>query len=473
MATISSAFHLISGALDADQAALSIVSNNVANANTAGYTEEIPNWQENTPVEINGLNWGTGVTETGATSVRDRILNERLDQQQQLAASSNSRLSALDSVQALFPTNTGSSTSTAGDIGSDITGFFDSFASLEANPTDNSLRQQVLSTATTLAGDISNTAGELNAQQAGLDQEASSVVSQVNAITASIAHLNQQIESTSPNADAGVLEDQRQQALSQLSQLIGINQIKSENNGLSVTTTSGAMLVAENSSYPLTTGSVGGVTHFFVGTSDITAQLASGGGSLGGYITARDVDIPGVLNSLDQLAYGISTAVNTANNTGVDANGNTGTASNPLNIFAPTTTVAGSALGMSVVMTDPSQVAAASTGGGTGDNSNAVLMAGLASQAIVGTSTPTNFYSHLVTALGSTVAAVQTENTAQNASVTQLQNQVSALSAVNLNDEAASLQQMERSYQAASQVFNILNSVMTSALNLGVETAVS
>ena len=92
MGTINSAFSIMSQALDADQAALSIVANNVANANTTGYTREAPNWQENPPVEINGISYGAGVTETGATSVRDRVLEERLDQQQQLASASGSRL---------------------------------------------------------------------------------------------------------------------------------------------------------------------------------------------------------------------------------------------------------------------------------------------------------------------------------------------------------------------------------------------
>ncbi len=105
---------------------------------------------------------------------------------------------------------------------------------------------------------------------------------------------------------------------------------------------------------------------------DITSQLATGGGSLGGYLTARDQDIPGALNSLDQLAYSISTAVNTQNNAGTDLDGSTGTAASPLNIFSQPTTVAGSAAGMSVVMTDPNQIAAAGAGDGTGDNSNAV-----------------------------------------------------------------------------------------------------
>ncbi len=44
---------------------------------------------------------------------------------------------------------------------------------------------------------------------------------------------------------------------------------------------------------------------------------------------------------------------------------------------------------------------------------------------------------------------------------------------VNLNDEAAAMSTLENSYQAASQVFTLLNTMMASALNLGVETAVA
>ena len=473
MGTISSAFSLMSGALDADQSALSIVANNVANANTPGYTEETPNWQQNAPLEINGVSLGAGVTETGATSLRDRVLEERLDQQQQLASASGTRLTALDGVQALFTPDSGSTASAAGDIGSDMTSFFSSFSSLEANPTDNALRQQVLSSAATLAGDVSNAAASLNAQRSALDQEASGVTSQVNSLTGAIAQLNQQIQSTSPDADAGTLEDQRQQDLSQLSQLIGINQIKTENNGLSITTTSGQLLVSEGASYQLTTGTAGGVTHFYVGTTDVTSQLASGGGELGGYLTARDQDIPGVLSSLDQLAYSVSTQVNSLNNGGTDLDGASGTTANPLYIFNQPTAVAGSAASMNVVMTDPNQIAAAGLGQGTGDNTNAAAMANLANQSIVSGLSPTNYFSNFVSTLGATVSGVQAENTAQNASVTQLQTQNNALSSVSLDDEASSMTTLERSYQAASQVFTMLNTIMAAALNLGDQTTVS
>ncbi len=473
MGTINSAFNLISSALDADQGALNVVANNVANANTPGYTQEVPNWQENRPVEINGVEQGTGVRETGGISVRDRVLEERLAQQQQSASATGARLSALESLQTLFAPNSGASGQAVGDIGSDITSFFNAFSSLEAAPTDNALRQQVLSAGSTLAGDISSAAASVKAQGSALDQEAKAVTDQVNALTESIAQLNREIQSNSPEGDAGVLEDQRQQDLSKLSQLIGFSQITTESNGLSITTVSGELLVSEGSSFQLTTGLVGGETHFFVGTTDVTSQLASGGGELGGYLTVRDQDIPVVMSALDQLAYGISTCVNAANNSGTDLDGSTGTAANPLYIFSEPGAVFGSAATMSVIMTDPGQIAAAGLGQGTGDNSNAGVLAGLASQGIVSGESPSNFYAHFVTTLGSRVAEAQTDNTAQSASLTQVQTQRDSLSAVNLNDEAAMMQQIERSYQAASQVFNILNTIMASALNLGMQSTVS
>ena len=472
MGTINSAFNIISGGLDADQAALGVIANNVANANTTGYTEEQATFQENSPVTINGASFGDGVTETGAESMRDRVLEGRIDQQQQLESSSSARLTALNTMQSLFTPDSGSTSSEAGDIGNDITNFFDSFSSLESNATSNSLRQEVLSSAQTLTTDISNAASGLGQQQQALDQEATSVVGQVNSLTTSIAQLNQQIMSTSPDADAGTLEDQRQSDLSQLSQLIGINQITTANNGLTITTTSGQVLVSQNTSNQITTGKVNGVTHFFVGTTDATSDLMTGGGELGGDLTARDQDIPSALSALDNLAFTITTTVNAQQAQGTDFNGNPGA-----DIFAEPTQVAGSAQSMSVVMTNPNGIAAAAAGAdaSSGDDSNAVSLSALQStvQSQLNGQNPNSYFSDFMTQLGSTISEVQTENTAQSASVTQLTTQRNSLSEVNLNDEASSLTNMERSYQAASQFFTILDAVMASALNLGEETAVS
>ena len=191
---------------------------------------------------------------------------------------------------------------------------------------------------------------------------------------------------------------------------------------------------------------------------------------LGGLLTARDQSIPSALASLDQLAYGIATQVNTVNNAGTDLDGDAGNAGN---IFNAPTQVAGSAAAMAVVMTDPNKIAAAGLNLGTGDDSNAVAAANLATQSIINGQTPSDFYSNLVSTLGATVSETTTQNTALTASVSQLQSQVNSLSGVNLNDEASNLEQFQRAYQAASQVFSILNTVYAAAINIGVETAVS
>jgi len=128
---------------------------------------------------------------------------------------------------------------------------------------------------------------------------------------------------------------------------------------------------------------------------------------------------------------------------------------------------------MRVVMNNPSQIAASAAGAGTGDNSNARALAALGNDLIVAGLTPAVFHSNFVNALGAKVSHLHIEDRAQTASVAQLQTVRNALSGVNLNEEAAFMQQFERSYQAASQVFAILNRIMASAINLGTATSVS
>ena len=476
MATINTAFNIATGALDADQAALDVVANNTANVNTPGYTLEMPVWEQNDSVTLNGVNYGMGVQMTAAQSQRSLVLDQAVRQQTQAESASSAQLTALDQMQALFSgaTSAGTDTSASSGIGSDLSSFFDSLSSLEGSPSDDALREQVLSAAGTLASDFNGAAAQLESQQQSLNEQASSVVSQANTLLSDVAQLNLQIETTSPNADAGTLEDQRQEDLTQLSRLIGIHSVTTENNGLTVTTDGGALLVSEGQAYAMTSGESDGVTHFYDSLgSDITSDLTVGGGQLGGILTARDQDIPQALSSLDTLAYSVASQMNTQNEAGSDLNGDPGTAIFSLPADATEADPAGSATGISVIMTDPAGIAAAAAGEGSSDNTNIVAMANLQNQAIAGGTTATEFYSDFVTTLGSQVSEVSSENAAQQAALTQLQNQVGSLSGVSLNDEAAQLETLEQSYEAASKLFTTLDLVMVSALNLGVTTSYS
>lgn len=121
-------------------------------------------------------------------------------------------------------------------------------------------------------------------------------------------------------------------------------------------------------------------------------------------------------------------------------------------------------------MTDPSEIAAAAAGAGPSNDTNAIAMANQQNAGIVNGITPTAYFSDMVTSLGSLTSEVSSENTAQQAALTQLQSQIGSISGVNLNDEAAALETLEQSYQAASKLFTMLDQVMVSALNLGVAT---
>ena len=471
MATLNSALQIIAGALNADQGALNVTSNNVANANTPGYTREVPVFQANDAVTINGIAYGQGDQITSAQSQRSLVLNASVEQQTQAQQATNSESTALQQVQTIFNQVTTGSSSTVNSLGDQITNFFNSVTALEATPSSDTLRQSVLAAASTLTSTFNNVASQLTQQTASVSQQVQGVVQQINPLLTSIAQLNQQITASSPNADAGQLEDQRQNDLQQLSQYIGINVIQTQDNGLTITTTGGATLVSEGQAFQLTTGNVSGQLDVFStapGTAqDITAQQASGGGQLAGLLATRDQDIPAIQSQIDTLANSLATSVNAVQVAGADVNGNAGQP-----FFNIPTTVAGSAAGISVALTDPSQIAAAAIGNGPGDDTNLLALANVANQTVVAGDTPSDYYSSFITALGAQVSGLNTQNQAQQASLTQVQSQQSALSSVSLNEEAANLQTYETAYQSASQVFGILNTLMTSALNLGLPTTV-
>jgi flagellar hook-associated protein 1 FlgK len=263
------------------------------------------------------------------------------------------------------------------------------------------------------------------------------------------------------------LEDQRQAAIAQLSQYIGLDQITTSLNGIDLTTSNGTPLVSSQVAYPLSTAVVSGTLQVYGGDgTNVTSGLT--GGAIGGALEALTSTIPTIAGQIDTLAYSIATAVNTQNSAGLTASG---TAAG--NLFTIGTSSAGAAAAIGVATTDPNAVAAAGTGEGTTGNTNASALAALATTAIDGTQTASEAVSSTLAQIGEAAETATNDATVQQASLTQLTTQRDALSAVNLDTEASNLTEYQRSYQAASQVFSIVDTLLASAINLGVETAVS
>jgi len=465
VATLNTAWNISLSALKADQSALSTIANNTANATTPGYTEEGVVWQQADPLELPGGPVSDGVVDTGAVSQRDRVLNRAIDQQTQTQAATQARYGALEDLESIYSSAAGvSSTSTAG-IGNAMSGFFGSLQQLETLPSNPSLREAVLAAANNLAENFNAASSNLSQQQQTINGDVQDIVTQANGLLQSLAVLDAKIQSVAPNTDAGVLEDQRQQDLASLSQLIGTQQTTTERNGITLSTVAGNPLVEGGVAATLGTADIGGVTHIFLGTTDITSAVMAGGGQAGGLLQVASSDIPSALASLDTLAYQFGSEVNAQNEAGSDLNGNAGTA-----LFTLPSSAAGSSATIAVAMTDPSLIAAAASGAGPSDGTNAIAMAALASAATINGATPSNYLAAAVSSIGSTVAEVGATNTAQQASLTQLTNQQTALSGVSLDTEATSLANMEQAYEAASKVFTILDAIVADAINLGTST---
>jgi flagellar hook-associated protein 1 FlgK len=468
MGTLNSALALAQQALMANQAALNISSNNVANQNTPGYTREVATWQENDSVTIGNVTIGRGSSIGAAASQRDRILEMRVQTQTQAQAQSQSLESVLNQVQNIFSLSADSSSASSTALGTALNNFYNALSSLTVNPSDSATRQKVISAASNLVGAFNSASNQMAGVSSGLDQQVSGYVDNVNGLLSTIATLNQKISSTSPNGDAGVLEDQRQQAIAQLSKYIGLDQITNEDNQITLTTSNGAVLVSGSQSYAIGTTQVSGRTNITAGIppKDVTAGLT--GGAVGGVLEARDQLLPQYQNALDALAYQIGTQVNQVNEQGLDGNGNTGQA-----IFQLPAGANGAAALITMATTDPQSIAAAAVGEGSTGSGNALLLAGLANGTTVSGQTPLEFLTSLMGQIGSAAAAASADNTTQQAALTQLTSQRNALSGVSLDEEAANLTQYQRAYEAAAKIFSITDELMASALNLGVTTAVS
>jgi flagellar hook-associated protein 1 FlgK len=469
MGTLISAFNIAGEALAADQSALNTTASNVANENTPGYTREVANFQTNDLITLNGRGEQTdGVQALAPTSVRDRVLDQRVEQQTQVQSQSATLQSALSSLEDVFGLSASSGSTSLTALGSALNGFFGSLTSLVSDPSEPATRQQVLSAAGSLTSALNASSTQVAGIVNDLTQQAIETVGSANQLITTIAGLNAQIAAASPKTDAGALEDQRQEAITQLSQYVGLDQITTSGNGIDLTTTNGGELVAGAKAYTLTASSTGNGVQITGGIAGQNLSVGLTGGSLGGTLAALTNNIPAIQNHLDTLAYSIATAVNTQNEAGLDANGNPGQA-----LFTIGTTAPGSAGSIAVAVTDPNLVAAAGAGEGSSGSTNATALADLANAAIVGGDTASQYLASALSNVGTAAAGANTDLTVQQATLTQLTTQQNQLSGVSLDEEASNLTQYQRSYQAASQLFAIINTLLASEINLGYEATVT
>lgn len=455
MGGLSGSLNIVLQSLLTDQGAIEATSNNIANVNTPGYSRQRPDLEETPPIQIGGLNFGTGVQLKQIVSLRDSILDLRVNQETQQQGKLQGFLGPAQEIQSFFNETTGTG------LQASLTAFFNSLSQLSTSPSDLNVRQAVLSAAQNLSTSFNQAANNLSAVQNSVNLDVTQSVNQINSLTAQIATVNSQVSAAqAANQNPGTFIDQRQQLLNQLSNLVDISEINAGNGSLTITTSNGAPLVVGGQNFQLSTqaNAATGFQDIVSQGTVITSQIT--GGELAGQLQIRDQEIPSIQNSLDSLAFNLSSAVNAQHKAGFDLNGNAGG-----NLFTPLAGATGAASQIGVAITNPALVAASSDGT-PGSNGNANALLALQNQALVSGQTPLDFYGNLVFKIGNDISSAQTSQQAGGQVLNQLQNLQGGVSNVDLNEESANLIRFQNAYNASARVVTVINSLLDTTINM-------
>jgi flagellar hook-associated protein 1 len=299
--------------LQTAQTALSVVSNNVTNLNTAGYVREVVN---QSPLSANGQVMGVDIASI------QRVASQFLQQESLSAGGSSSQY---DTMANLF-TQLNGLLGAPGDsqsLSTGLTNLQSALATASQAPTSSSSYTAVLNALQGVASDVNNVSSTITSLQGQIDSQVVGSVSSTNSLLQQIYQLNTQITgATSAGNSASALEDQRDTALTSLSQVMGIKVTQNSNGSVNVSTPDGINLV---SSTYATLSYSGGTQNGSYGNIQIqdtnpqSGQLIGqaqaldphlDGGSLDGLITMRDQTLGGLAQSLGNFAQNVSQAVN-------------------------------------------------------------------------------------------------------------------------------------------------------------------
>ncbi|MBZ5649469.1 MAG: flagellar hook-associated protein FlgK [Acidobacteriia bacterium] len=444
-------------ALEANQGALNVTSNNIANVNTPGYSRQVAILNEAPTFQENNITFGGGVTLEQFQSVRDQLLQLRIYEETQQQGNSETQFNSLSQIEGIF-------SDPSQGVGGALSAFFNSLSQLSTNPTDANARQAVLTSANNLANSFHQAASSLTTIGTGLDQSVPQTVDQINRLTSQIATLNGQVaQMQGLGKDPGTVQDQRDELIRQLSGLVNISVTQTE-HGLTLTTANGVPLVVANQSYGLQANANNSVLEhvFSAQGQDITSQIQ--GGQLGGTLQVRDQALPQLFTQLNDLASQFATSFNMQHAAGFDAAGNAGQ-----NFFNPLPTTTDAAASFGVAITDPGLIAASSDGS-AGSNGNLEQLVALRNQQLPAGANPMDLYSNLVLQVGNLGANAKAAVTATNLSLQQLTDQRSSVSGVSLDEETTNMIKYQRAYEAGARVVTTVDSMLQTLMSMGVTT---
>lgn len=429
--------------LRAARDALGTTSDNIANAQTAGYVRRSARLAEaagsgDMPLYRASVSPG-GVLVAGIERSIDQWLVEDSRTSIGGAERSSARLQWLEAGErALDDGENG--------VGQSLTAMFNAADTLAADPSSTAWRLAFLQSVGSAVDAFRTTAAELQSVSDGIASAAQSAVDQVNSDVAALQRVNNGLlRARDGSTNQAALMDERDRLLDSLSAMLPIDVTLDARGAASVDVvgSGGPPLLSGASAAPLGLSAAPG------GTLSLTLgglPIAPASGALSGLISAAST-IAGERSALDQLAGQFAGDMNAAHQAGIDANGNPGIA---LLSFG------GTAASLTALPLTPSEVAAADA---ASDNGNLLSFAALRGPA--GTE---QGWAQMVAAHAQTVAAARAQDSAASTRRDGALAARAELSGVDLDHEAAELLRFQQAYEASARVIQVARDTFQSML---------
>jgi flagellar hook-associated protein 1 FlgK len=297
--------------LQAAQTGLRLTSQNISNANTPGYVRTIAEQQ----ARLTG-GASSGVEISAIRRAAERFLASAAISSTSTSSAADIRATYLDRVQQTF-----GDPSKEGTLFASIDRAFASFTAYGADPTNSVRASQAVSDLQSTFADLRRAGADLESLRVEADQRIVDLALQINDRLAQIADLNASIRTARASGlESAGAENRRSLAIDELASMIDVRINETSAGGVEIRTRAGALLVGDRAAqlrYSSSGAPYAPASGLQLVDGSGTVRALDGevsGGTLGGLLAARDIDIPNLAEALGGLAGALADALNAAHN---------------------------------------------------------------------------------------------------------------------------------------------------------------
>jgi flagellar hook-associated protein 1 FlgK len=449
---LNSVFDITTKSLSVYQKALSVTSNNIANANNPNYIRQRVVLGEEKPDFYSSITLGKGVKIEYIQRLKNQALDNQIIRYNSLQKQAEKQSNIISQTESLLsePSDLG--------LSSLLTGFLNSFEELSVNPTSVPLRTSVIQNAQKLSVKAKSLYEGLETQKLDLGKEAVDAVANINNYLTQINTLNKQIyEASIVGHQANDILDNRDKALEELSKLTDVTVIIDENNVANVSI-GGVYAAGRLNKIELQAVQENG--KLVIKTSDGATTVNVQSGELAAMQKAYNQNIKSYQTQLDSVLRNIYDQVNLLHTTGY-----TTTTPPQTNIKFFSNYENGYLEINSEILNDVNKIAI-SADGTDGNNAIAKSIAALKTKKLSNGLTIGDSYSNLVSSIAYEKVLQDQNAESFDLVVAQLQEQKSNYSGVSLDEEMTDVLRFQRSYEASAKLINIADEMLQTLLNM-------